>query len=136
MILATWKRCALRRGVAAVELAILLPFLAFIFIAAVDFGRIFYYSQVIDNCARQGALYASDPHAPAANLYSTVQDAALADASGLSPQPSVTTANGTDAAGNAYVAVTVTWQFQTIANYPGIPSTTNLSRTVQMRVSQ
>jgi Flp pilus assembly protein TadG len=31
-----------RRGVAAVELAVLLPFLCFLFVTAVDFARIFY----------------------------------------------------------------------------------------------
>jgi Flp pilus assembly protein TadG len=137
MIHATRKlRAQPRRGVAAVELAILLPFLAFIFMAAIDFGRIFYYSQVVDNCARQGALYLSDPNGAAANLYPTVQAAALADATGLNPQPSVSSSTGTDASGNPFVAVTVTWQFQTIANYPGIPSSTNLTRTVQMRQVQ
>ena len=123
----------LRRGSAAVELAVLLPFLAFLFVIAVDFARVFYFSQVIENCARQGALYASDPKAPANNLYSSVQQAALADAPGLSPQPTVTSTSGTDGAGNAYVAVTVTWDFQTITGFPGVPHSVNLSRTVQMR---
>jgi Flp pilus assembly protein TadG len=124
-----------RRGSAAVELAVLLPFLAFLFVIAVDFARVFYYSQVVENCARQGALYASDPKAPANNLYSSVQQAALADAQGLNPQPTVTSGSGTDGAGNAYVTVTVTWQFRTITGFPGVPTNVNLSRTVQMRTA-
>jgi Flp pilus assembly protein TadG len=124
-----------RKAAAAVELAVLLPVIVFLFVIAVDFARIFYYSQVIENCARQGALYASDPKAPAYNLYTSVQQAALADAPGLTPQPSVTSATGTDQAGNAYVTVTVTWQFQTITGFPGVPSNVNLTRTVQMRVA-
>jgi Flp pilus assembly protein TadG len=127
------RRTAARSGVAAVELAVVLPFLAFLFLIAVDYGRVFYYSQIVENCARNGALYASDPKASNHNLYSTVQDAALADAGNLSPQPTVTSSSGTDATGNPYVQVTVSWQFQTVANYPGIPSTVNLSNTVQMR---
>lgn len=125
----------LRRGAATVELAVLLPIIAFLFVIAVDFARVFYFSQIIENCARQGALYASDPKAPAYNLYTTVQDAALADAPGLSPQPTVSSTTGTDSAGNAYVAVTVTWQFQTITGFPGVPNNVNLSRTVQVRQS-
>lgn len=122
-----------RPAAAAVELAVVLPTIVFLFLIAVDFGRIFYYSQVVENCARQGALYLSDPKAPAANLYTKVQDAALADAPNLNPQPNVTSASGKDQSGNAYVSCTVTWQFQTIAGYPGIPSAVSLSRTVQMR---
>jgi Flp pilus assembly protein TadG len=127
--------CTLRPGTAAVELAVLLPFLAFVFVIAIDWARIFYFSQVIENCARQGALYASDPKAPANNLYNNVQTAALADASNLNPPPTVTSATGTDAAGNAYVTVTVTWSFQTITRFPGVPSIVNLTRTVQMRLA-
>jgi Flp pilus assembly protein TadG len=43
-----------RRGAATVELAVLLPVIAFLFVIAVDYARVFYYSQVIENCARQG----------------------------------------------------------------------------------
>jgi Flp pilus assembly protein TadG len=112
---------------------VLLPLLCFLFVIAIDFARIFYFSQVIENCARQGALYASDPQAPSNNLYSSVQQAALADATNINPQPTVTSSSGTDQAGNAYVAVTVTWQFQSVTNFPGVPGTMTLSRTVQMR---
>jgi Flp pilus assembly protein TadG len=127
------RDCRLRRGAAAAELALLLPLLAFLFVITVDFARVFYFSQVVENCARQGALYASDPKAPAANLYTSVQQAALADATNLNPQPTVTSTNGTDGAGNAYVAVTVTWPFHTITGFPGVPNNVTLSSTVQMR---
>jgi Flp pilus assembly protein TadG len=127
--------CTSRPGTAAVELAVLLPLLAFMFVIAVDWARILYFSQVVENCARQGALYASDPKAPANNLYASVQAAALADASNLSPLPTVTSATGSDAAGNSYVTVTVTWTFRTITNFPGVPNLTNLTRTVQMRLA-
>jgi Flp pilus assembly protein TadG len=116
-------------------LAVLLPFLAFVFVIAIDWARIFYFSQVIENCARQGALYACDPKSPTSNLYTSVQAAALADASNLSPQPTVTSAAGTDTAGNAYVTVTVTWTFRTITGFPGVPNIANLTRTVQMRLA-
>lgn len=122
-----------RKATATVELALLLPFLMFLFATSVDYARILYYSQIVENCARQGALYASDPKAPATNLYSSIQNAALADATDLSPPPTVTSTSGTDSAGNAYVAVTVTWPFQTITKYPNVPSNATLSSTVQMR---
>ena len=124
-----------RKAAAAAELAVLLPFMVFLMVIALDYARILYYSQVIENCARQGALYASDPKAPANNLYTSVQQAALADAGGLNPQPTVTSTNGKDAAGNPYVAVTVTWQFKTITGFPGVASNVTLTRTVQMRMA-
>ncbi len=124
-----------RKAAAAVELAVLLPLIMFLFAITVDYARILYYSQVIENCARQGALYASDSKAPAANLYSNVQSASLADATNLSPQPTVTSTTGTDQAGNAYVAVTVTWPFQTVTKFPGVPSNVTIRSTVQMRTA-
>ena len=124
-----------RRGAAAIEMALLTPPLAFMAVATVDFGRIFYASSTISNCARNGAFYASDPVYSATSPYTNVTQAALADAPNLSPTPTVTSSNGTDSQGNAYVSVTVNYTFTTIMTYPGIPSTTNLSRTVQMRVA-
>jgi Flp pilus assembly protein TadG len=122
-----------RSAVAAVELAILLPFLTVMFLVGVDWARIFYFSQTLTNCARQGAIYGSNPDAAAKSPYKNLTAAALADAPNLSPQPTVTSTTGTDAAGNAYVTVTVSWQFSTIAKYPLLTSPL-LTRSVTMRV--
>jgi Flp pilus assembly protein TadG len=124
-----------RRGAAATELALLLPFLGFLFVIALDFGRIFYYTLTIENSARNGALWASDPFA-SGQSYSTLQDAVQADASNLSPaidNANISSSNGTDASGNAVVKVTVNYSFNLITNYPGIPNPYSVSRTVQMR---
>src|SRR5438477_7483392 len=94
-----------RRGVAAVELAVLLPFLAFLFVIAVDWSRIFYYSLTVSNCARNGALYAADPYSTTIRPYSSIDAAALADAPNLSPTPTVTSASGADGYGT-YVECT------------------------------
>jgi Flp pilus assembly protein TadG len=124
-----------RRGTAALEMGIVLPPLVFLALAVVDFGRVYYYTGVITNCARNGAMYASDPLAQAASPYVSITQAALADASNLSPSPTVSSSSGTDASGNAFVAVTVNYTYNTIVNYPGIPATSSLSRTVQVRVA-
>jgi Flp pilus assembly protein TadG len=116
-------------------MAVLLPFLALMFVIAVDFARVFYYSLTIENAARNGALYASDPIAAARSPYTSLQQAALADTSNLTPPPSVSSSQGVDPSGNAYVTVTVSWPFATVTRYPGIPSPLTLSRTVQMRVA-
>ena len=121
-----------RRGASTAEFAILLPLLAYFFVIAVDWGRIFYYSLTVENCARNGALYGCDPFNPAQSTYASISDAALADAANLQPQPTVTSTNGTDSSGNAYVEVTVSWTFASLTNFPGVPSSTNITRTVRM----
>jgi Flp pilus assembly protein TadG len=134
-----------RRGIAATELAMLLVPLTFVLVAVVDFGRLFYSYVTITNCARNGAIYASSSStAQAQSPYGSVTAAAQADASNLSPLPTVdspvysTTYNGTygstTPSGDGYVQVTVHWTFNTLVNYPGIPRTMNLSRTVTMRL--
>jgi Flp pilus assembly protein TadG len=125
-----------RKGVAAVELAILLPFLAFLFVVAVDFARVFYYSLTIENCARNGALWASDPLGASKSPYANVNAAVEADAGSLQPaldSANISSTTGTDASNNAYVSVTVSYTFQTITTFPGVPNNVSITRTVQMR---
>jgi Flp pilus assembly protein TadG len=126
---------AVRRAVAALELALILPMLVFVFVIAVDWARVFYYSVALTNAARQGAIYGANLNATAQSPYTSVQQAALAEASGLTPQPTVTSTNGLDAAGTPYIEVTVAWQFSTVTSFPGVPSPVNLTRKVRMQVA-
>ena len=123
-----------RPGAAIVELAVLLPLLVFLFVAGVDFARVFYHYQTVTNCARNGAQYGSIDAAHAADT-AGIQTAALNDAKDLSPAPAVASETGTDSTGYPCVRVTATWTFQTVSRYPGIPSSLNVSRTVQMRIA-
>jgi Flp pilus assembly protein TadG len=119
--------------VAAVELAVVLPFLCFLFIVAVDFARIFYFSLTVVNCARNGAVYGSQDPTHAVDT-SGISAAAVMDAGNLDPTL-LTVSSKTDSAANpTYVDVTVTYPFSTITNFPGIASTTTLTRTVRMLV--
>jgi Flp pilus assembly protein TadG len=122
-----------RRGVAAVELAFVLPFLVLIFVVAVDWSRIFYYTVICTNCARNGALYASDIPTQAQSPYANVTQAALADAANLSPPPTVSSVTGTDSSGS-YVEVTVSYSFSTISRFPGVPNNPTITRTVRMAI--
>jgi len=120
-----------RRGAALVELAFVLPLLSFLTVVGADFGQIFYYDLTVYNCARNGALWACDPVQQANSPYTSVDQAALADASNLNPTPTVaqtTSANGDE------VIVTVTYQFSTITGYPGIPRNWNVSHAVSMKI--
>ena len=131
-----------RDGSATVEFALLLPLLAFLLVIGVDFARVFYYSQIVENAARNGAIWASDPQAPGYSVYPDAYHAALAEAGDLSPAPTVSlplatgkTYTGTDAAGNPYVQVTVSWTFNSITGYAGVPKTVTLPRTGPDRAS-
>ena len=147
------SRHSVRKGVQVLEFAVLLPFLAFMFVLVIDWARIFYYSIAVTNCARNGAMYyarqqsAVTTTAPytddgLVNLYlgaspDPVTAAALADAPGLTPTPTVTSTTGTDSYG-PYVEVTVSYPFQTVTNFSVgnflVPSSTNVTRTVRMYV--
>jgi hypothetical protein len=107
----------------------------FICVATCDYARSVYDAVTVANCARNGALWAADTAFQATTPYTTVSQAALADAGNLSPSPTVSSTTGKDASGNSYVAVTVSYAFQGIINYPGIPASFTISRTVWMAVS-
>lgn len=68
-----------RQAAAAAEFAILLPFLAFVFLLAVDLCRAFYVTQVVQNCAYAGAMYASQVSASSSSPQTAAQQAAVAE---------------------------------------------------------
>ena len=111
-----------RRGAAIVEFAVLLPFLLFLCLIAVDWARMLYFTQCINDCARSGALWASDQEVQQQSRYTNVTDAALAESPGLQPTPTVTQTFTTDGKGNPItVTVTVSMQFDTISNFEKLP---------------
>ena len=123
-----------RRGTAAVELALLSPVLCLLFVLAIDYARIFYFTMVVTNCARSGALYGSQ-NPTTANDQSGISAAAGMDAGNLNSQK-LTVSSSTDSASSpTYVLVTVTYPFTTISNFPGIASTTTISRTIRLTVT-
>ena len=121
-----------RKGAATVELAVLLPFLMFIAVIATDWARLLYFTITVEACARNGALYACDPVVAAASPYANVTAAALAEAPQLNQAATVTQTNDTT---NKTVTVTVATDFKTITNFPGVPKSQTLSRSVQMKVA-
>jgi Flp pilus assembly protein TadG len=120
------------RGAAVVELAVLLPLLVLIFMVTIDFARVFYYSLSLTNCARAGAIYASDPTTADESPFASIQAAALSDVSNFNPQPTISNSSGVDSQGRTYVSVTANYTFTTITGFPGIPSQVPLQRTITM----
>jgi Flp pilus assembly protein TadG len=135
--------CWQRPGLAAVELALLLPFMMFLFLVTIDFARVFYYCVTLDNCACNGAIFGSNAYSSTAwqgtgGQITSIQAAAIADAANFRPAlttNNVTVKNTTDADGNTVVKVTVSYTFTPIATLGVIPASFNISRTAQMRVA-
>jgi TadE-like protein len=124
-----------RTGTATVELAVLAPLLVFLVLIAVDFARIFHTAVTVSNCARNGALWESNPTTQIESRYKTLTEAALADATDLNDPddpPTVSSVSGTDPDGRAYVEVTVSARFQTVARLPWLPNNLAVTRTVRM----
>ena len=124
-----------RSGAAAAEMAIIIPFIMFLFVVVLDYCRVYNAAQVVNNAARSGALYASGT-APAPNGITPLQaaqQAAVAEGGSLNPplQPSDVTL--TTSAGS--VTVAVTHQFHTASPYLGLPRQIDVSAAVTMPIS-
>jgi Flp pilus assembly protein TadG len=122
-----------RRGSGLLEAVFLVPLLLMLFFIALDYARVYFASITIANCARNGALYAADPNNHAQTDPSGLQSAALADASTLTPAPTVTQRTGTETDGSAYVEVTVSYPFHLVCSYLGLSNPLTISRRVRMR---
>ena len=139
------RRRPRRAGSALIEMALAFPLLALVLVGIADFGRVFYTYVTIANAARTAAEYGSTS-APKTSDSAGIRQAALNDTQNLtgvtvSSQRSCQCSNGgtVDCFTTAcsplryYVTVTVTKQFQTLAIYPGVPSSTNVTATAKMR---
>jgi Flp pilus assembly protein TadG len=124
-----------RKAAALVELALILPLFAFILVAATDFARIYYIFVTVTDCARNGALYACQNSTQANPAYTTATTAAaVADASNLSPTPTVSAPAFSTINSIHHVTVSVTYNFTPIIPFPGIPSPVAVTRSFTMRV--
>jgi Flp pilus assembly protein TadG len=117
----------------AVEAALLLPFLTLLFVGVIDFSRAFFYSLTLSACARNGAMYASDPQSASESPYRNVDEAARADGATLDLPLDVSSTSGLGSDGRPYVEVTVSCTFTPLIGYPGAGSALNLARTSRMR---
>jgi TadE-like protein len=119
--------CRKRSGAAAAELAVVLPFIAFLFGAAVDYARVYYHAQTLASCAMAGALYASGtlPASSQQSLEDAAKAAACAEGAGLEPPLKPEQVQVTSDA--TTVTVTVTYQF--IPLTPLVIQTGNLALT-------
>ncbi len=154
---ACWRKFVKRRsthersdtGASLVEMAILLPLLVLMVLGVADFGRMLYHAITLSHAARAGAAYGAQNSGFAGDT-AGIQQAAEAEAqniapiavtsdrlcecTGSAPVSCTTPSCGSYGAPLAFVEVTATHTFDTIATFPGLPSTVPLSRTAKMRV--
>jgi hypothetical protein len=120
-----------RRGLAAVELAVLLPLLVFICMVTIDFARVIYALVILQNCARNGALYEFYSKAGYSLPSSWTSMTAAVDSDAGSLTVTIPSSYGGNAnpyspksATNNYVTVTVqsTFTLLTLGSDEGFPS--------------
>ncbi len=104
------KRCD-RQGAAIAELAFALPILLVVFAFTIDFGRVYYYTQIVADCARNGAMYASHIDLREHSAFESAEEAALAGTTNLNPKPTVTAQIVRDRTGRDMAVVTVKYKF-------------------------
>jgi Flp pilus assembly protein TadG len=123
-----------RRGAAALELAILLPFLGLMFTAALDFARVFHVTQTLQSAAQTGALVASGTACTPPSSGS-VTDAATraACADGTSLTPPLQSGGVTVSFDDTSATVTVDYDFELLTPVLGSSQTVHLRRTVTLR---
>ncbi len=133
------------RGQSLAEFAILLPLLLILTLGAIDYGRVYFAYVSVTNAARNGAQYASvspDAAADEAGVREAVLDetSALLDTSPTNPSvvlvsPPPASPSCQDADANPCARVTVHYTFHTLVSWPGLPSSIEVQRTVEMRVA-
>ena len=141
-----------RRGLAAVEIAVVLPLMVTIALGCVDFGRFAYNYINVSNAARAAAAYEmmnppGSYTSPAASWTTSIQNEATNEMfqktyvnrpTGFTVTVATPTSNGD---GTYRFSVTASYPFQTIVNWNfsmfgttlGIPQNLTLAKTITMR---
>src|SRR5208282_4276659 len=126
MMFVARRRTARRRGVAAVEAAIVLPMLLTFTAAIIDLGRLAKYTNAVSNAARNGAQYGCATPTAAANS-TAIRAAAVTEMSGLSnvtgSNPTVTATTVTHSS-TSFIHVTVSHDMTGTAFFTIFPVST------------
>lgn len=118
------RRKARQRGAAAVEFALVLPFLLMVVLGAIDWGWYFFVREVVTNAAREGAR--AGAVTTAANPTQAAEDVARAYITnlGLSQPPAVAvnlTSSTVGATAVTTMNVTVTYPVGSLTGFTSLP---------------
>ena len=138
-----------------IEFALVFPLLLLMCLGATDFGRLFFHAVTVANAASVGAFHGAQSNVASAQ-YSLMEQRATEDADNISDVTATATrfcecpgetpvaidcSQATDVTAcpgygppRAYVRTDVRQTFETLVNYPGIPSSTSVGRDAFMRV--
>jgi Flp pilus assembly protein TadG len=139
-----------RKGTSLIETALLIPLMLLMCCGTMDFARIVNAGITVANSARAGVQFGALTAGNSGNTAGMVQ-ATLNDAADLGVSNITATARNfcecTDGSGevdctttcsgatpSGYVSVTAAYTFNTLVPYPGVPQSTVLTRTANMRV--
>ncbi|QUM78039.1 pilus assembly protein [Moritella sp. 24] len=144
-----------QRGIIAIEAIIVLPIMILIMLTILDFGRVMHASITTTNSARSAAGYGAQ-NTNSAIDYTGMKSAALADATNLKVDDyntsavTITTERICRCVGGSniscgstsscnlgvevYVKSTATRDFRTLAPYPIIPNSVQLTRSATIRI--
>jgi Flp pilus assembly protein TadG len=132
--------CRQRPAAAATELALILPLLLLVVLGCVDFGRFIYAYIAVTNAARAGSFCgATNPYTTGTygSWQSKVQQAAadeMGSIGGFTKSNVTATAVTTGESGSNWRArCTVPCTFTTVVNWPTVPNSVTIQRTVEMR---
>jgi Flp pilus assembly protein TadG len=130
-------------------MAIIMPFMSLVLLAAADFGRLFYVSIELRGAARAGAQYGSQSIITAADStgMSSVASGEAPNVTGMSVSSTQCTcqtstmtacpsAYCTNLPSATYVTVSTSATFTTLVNYPGIPHSISLTGSAVMPVQE
>jgi Flp pilus assembly protein TadG len=123
-----------RSGIAAIEMALLLPLLLTLVFGMIEYGSMFWRGQQVANAARNGARRGIMAGATASNVTTAVDQTMLASGMGTTNYTVVLTpANPASlAAGGSFtVKVSVPYVDIKLTGFP-VPTPTNVIRTVTM----
>jgi Flp pilus assembly protein TadG len=143
-----------KAGAALVEFALTTPLLMLLLVGLIEIGRFAYFSILVGNAAHAGASYGSQNLAKAGDT-TGMKNAVLNDGqnvTGLKASPAPTIFfqcwNGTTSTASSvptcstagyhaveYVQVSATGKFNSLLNWPGLPTQMNLTRSAIMRVT-
>jgi len=138
------------RGQSALELAIAIPLMIFMLMAAADFARVFFVRVAVNGAARAGAQYGSQSVVTAADATGMIAAAktGASNLSGLSAAADQCTCERTSSVSSCppsyctnspqatYVEVDTQAPFHTVMTYPGITSSFTLTGKAIMQVQQ